>query len=398
VGISIFEVIRRVCKSGTGRLVRLSCLVFLFATWGGPSAFSQYYPGGGYTLPPYGSNTTTENEDPLIDESFILDPGLFPVDSTADDPNPPPMIYVHPGGYVPPGDLPGAPPARYAFYTPSYTGVVAEIPGQTACGGAFDTSGDDMNVNGAGGDFGWITDGTTRVRVELLHQRGDHKNRTGPLNVNRTIRCDQVNGGFQVQNPGAVPLSETRFDYNFKQTKIGAEADTMVGQLGTVTFIVGAGGGLSFVDTDSVFEIKVDQFNFMSKTTNEIDTDRLFAELSGGLQFPVIGQVIGHAGATLIVNYDSINGMSTYNETVVPTTQVRELSRSEFNSSWEFRGGATVPISRGMFLTGEALARLGEPVHVIEAIPGSGAALKTREVDSFGVQLRIAFIPQSWSR
>ena len=60
-----------------------------------------------------------------------------------------------------------------------------------------------------------------------------------------------------------------------------------------------------------MFEITVDQFNFMSKTTNEIDTDRLFAELLGAIQFPVIGQVIGHVGATLIVNYDSVNGEST---------------------------------------------------------------------------------------
>jgi hypothetical protein len=220
------------------------------------------------------------------------------------------------------------------FIGQATTAEAWDVPGQTACGGVFDTNGDDMNVNGVGGGIGWVTDGTTRVGIEFLHQRGDHKKRTGQLNVNRNIRCNQVNGGTQLQNPGAVPLSETRLKYNLKQTKIGVSADTVIGQSGPIQVIFGVGAGVLFRDTDTVFEIKVDQFNFMSKTTNEIDTDRLFAELSGGLQFPVIGQVIGHVGATLIVDYDSVNGTSTYNETVVPTTQVRELSDSEVNPSF----------------------------------------------------------------
>jgi hypothetical protein len=271
-----------------------------------------------------------------------------------------------------------------------------DVPEQNACGGVFDTNGDDMNVNGVGGDIGWVTDGTTRVGIEFLHQRGDHKKRTGQLDVNRNIRCNQVNGGTQLQNPGAVPLSETRLKYNLKQTKFGVSADTVVGQSGPVKVIFGVGAGMSFRDTDTVFEIKVDQFNFMSKTTNEIDTDRLFGELSGGIQFPVIGQVIGHAGATLIVDYDSVNGTSTYNETVVPTTQVRELSDSEINTSVQIEAGITVPILPGVQVAGEGTARFGDTVYVLEAVPGSGAALKTREVDSYGGKLRIVIIPQAW--
>ena len=61
VGIPIFRVLRRACKSGTGRVARLSCLVFLFATWGPRPAFSQDYIPREGTLAPYGSNTTTEN-------------------------------------------------------------------------------------------------------------------------------------------------------------------------------------------------------------------------------------------------------------------------------------------------------------------------------------------------
>jgi len=326
----------------------------------------------------YGSNTTTDNEDPRIDDSFEpIQPQL------SDDYFPP--LRVH---------IPGGGPAYWAEGTVGIGNW--DVPVQTACDGVFDTNGDDMNVNGVGGGLGWLTDGVTQVRIEFLRQRGDHKKRNSPLNVNRNIRCNQVNGGTQLQNPGAVPLSETRLDYNFEQTKFGVSADTVVGQSGPVKVIFGVGAGMVFRDTDTVFEIKVDQFNFMSKTTNEIDTDRLFAELSGGLQFPVFGQVIGHAGATLIVDYDSVNGTSTYNETVVPTTQVRELSDSEVNPSVQIVGGISFPVLPGVQVAGEGRARIGNTVYVIEAIPGSGAALRTREVDSYGVHLRVVVIPRVW--